>query len=51
MYALVQSESSDYYVIPEDKIDVWYDKWCFKENLPKWATYVELYSFRFNDWV
>jgi hypothetical protein len=41
MLTLAQSESCDWYVIPAEKIEEWYDKWTFEEELPEWAVYVE----------
>lgn len=40
-YTLVSSESGDWYVIPANKSDEWFEKWDIAENPPKWAVYVQ----------
>lgn len=37
---LVSSESGDWYVIPKEKVEEWWDKWSF-EDPPSWALYVQ----------
>lgn len=49
-YCLVQSESCDWYVIPANKRQQWYDRYMFADNPPKWATYVDLNTFTFDAW-
>lgn len=41
IYTLVENESCDWYVIPFDKKDEWWDKWHAEDDLPKWAIYVQ----------
>ena len=48
---LVESESCDWYVIPEDKVKEWQDKWAFADEPPPWAIYVQDPSFvRLIEW-
>lgn len=40
-FTLVSSESSDWYVIPVDKVEEWWESWHGCEDLPDWAVYVQ----------
>lgn len=40
-YTLVPNESCDWYVIPRDKRDEWWDKWHVDDDVPPWAIYVQ----------
>ena len=40
-FTLVQSESCDWYVVPVERRDEWYEKWCCHEDVPSWAVYVQ----------
>lgn len=38
---LVMNESSDWYVVPIEKRDEWYDKWSYTDDPPNWAIYIQ----------
>jgi len=49
-YVLVESESCDWYVIPQEKLKEWNDaELSIADNLPEWAQYVELHRLTFTD--
>ena len=38
---LVETESTDWYVIPVERRDEWFEKWYCHEDVPDWAIYVQ----------
>ena len=51
MYTLVQSESSDWFIIPADKLGQWYDEDMFEDDI-EYATYIsDASSIRFDNFT